>query len=333
MASSAPRRLRPTPDLPALIVTVAMALALAAAGAQSAPTTAPTTAPSQLVDSLRLDARGRAAASLVTDGHPDDARLQLERAAQGPLAALTVSSANEPLRSAFERLRRAVDGGDVRAARAAADRLSGTVSGLAGRGPDGADAVRSVLIALVREAGREGLEAAAKPKGTPAATEPGAYASALAATAVDQAQRFPLGGTARDALLTLRSALGAEAASAATIRSATDNALAALGAPPSADDTARLLRTIDADLDRAVASYRAGDAGGAREALIDAYLENFEDLEPSLAAAAPDLEQRLEHTLRDELRALVAQGAPVDRFEAAVKSARADLERARKALE
>jgi hypothetical protein len=329
MASSAPRRLRPLPDLPVLVVTVAMALAFAAAGAQAAPTTAP----SQLVDAFRLDARGRAAASLAADGHPDDARLQLERAAQGPLAALTASSANEPLRSAFGRLRSAVDGGDVRAVRAAADRLTGAVSGLAGREVAGADAVRSVLIALVREAGREGLEAAAKPTGTPAATEPGAYASALAAIAVDQAQRFPLGGTARDALQTLRSALGADAASAATLRSATDNALAALGAPPSADDTARLLRTIDVDLDRAVASYRAGDAGGAREALIDAYLENFEDLEPSLAAAAPELEQRLEHTLRDELRALVAQGAPADRFEAAVKSARADLERARKALE
>ncbi len=329
MASPSPRRLRPLPNTHALVATIALALALAAAGAQSAPTTVP----SQLVDSFRLDARGRAAASLAADGHPDDARLQLERAAQGPLAALTASSANEPLRSAFERLRSAVDGGDGRAARGAADRLTGAVTGLAEHGRDGGDAVRSVLVALVREAGREGLEASAQPAGTPTATEPGAYASALAAVAVEQAQRLRVGATVRDALVTLRSALGADVVRPATVRSATDNALAALGAPPSAADTARLLQTIEADLDRAVARYREGDSAGAGEALIDAYLENFEDLEPPLAAAAPDLERRLEHTLRDQLRALVAQGVPTDHFAAAVQSARADLERARKALE
>jgi hypothetical protein len=329
MASPSPRRLRPLPDLHALVVTCALALALAAGWAQSAPTTVP----SQLVDSFRLDARGRAAASLAADGRRDDARLQLERASQGPVAALAGSPATEPLRSAFERLRNAIDDGDVRAARTAADRLSSAVNGLAGRGRDDVGAFRSALVALVREAGREGLEAADQPAGTATATEPGAYASALAAVAVDQAQRSSLGGTVRDALLTLGSALGAEAVSAATVRSATDNALAALGAPPGAADTARLLQTIEVDLDRAVARYRAGDTAGTGEALIDAYLENFEDLEPPLAAAAPDLERRLEHTLRDQLRALVAQGVPTDRFAAAVQSARADLERARKVLE
>ena len=105
------------------------------------------------------------------------------------------------------------------------------------------------------------------------------------------------------------------------------------GRLPAQLDTERLFAAIDHDLDLAEARYRAGDVAGAREALIDAYLENFEDLEPPLVDAAPDLKERLEHTLRDGLRSLAAQGVSPDRFEAAVENTRADLERAREALQ
>jgi hypothetical protein len=250
------------------------------------------------------------------------------------LAALAAGKEPDHLSAELENLRAAVRGGGSRAVRDAAARLDAAIAtGLAGR-PDGSAALQAVLVALVREAGREGLEAANAASG-PAATEPQAYASALTAVALDLAKHRGANGTTRDAVATLGSALGAPGstvAAADVLRSATENALAAMGAAPTAPDTARLFAAIDHDLQLAVARYRAGNADGAREALIDAYLENFEDLEPPLEAAAPDLKERLEHTLRDTLRSLVAQGVAPDRFAAAVDGARSDLTRARQVL-
>ncbi len=331
MHSPAPRRSRPLPDGSIRSAALVLVLALAAAGAQPAPTVAP----AEVVDLFRLEARAHAAASLSTDGRTDDARAQLDGAASGPVAALTAAGASDAVRADLDELHAAVLRGDGRAAREAAGRIDAIVRDRTKARLDGADAVQAVLITLVREAGREGLEAVAA-AGSPASTEPHAYASALAGVALDLAREHRAAGTTRDALATLHSALGAPGGSGAgadVIRSAADNALAALGAPPSAVDTERLFAAIDHDLDLAEARYRAGNVAGAREALIDAYLENFEDLEPPLEAAAPDLKERLEHTLRDGLRSLAAQGVSPDRFEAAVENARADIERARKALQ
>ncbi len=331
MPSPATRRSRPLPDGPIRSAAFALVLALAAAGAQPAPAVAP----SEVVDLFRLEARAHAAASLSTDGHTDDARAQLDGAANGPVAALTATPDFDSLLADVGKLRAAVQRGDGRAAREAAARIDAIVRDRTVARLDGADAVQAVLIALVREAGREGLEAA-NAAGVPASTEPQAYASALADVALDLAREHGAAGTTRDALATLQSALGAPGGSgtgAEVIRSSADNALAALGAPASAADTERLFAAIDHDLDLAEARYRAGDVAGAREALIDAYLENFEDLEPPLVDAAPDLKERLEHTLRDGLRSLAAQGVSPDRFEAAVENTRADLERAREALQ
>lgn len=331
MSSPAPHRSRALPDGPIRWAILALALALTAAVAQSAPATAP----SEVVNLYRLEARARAAASLSTDARTEDARAQLDAAASGPLAALTAGGDFPTLRGPIDELRTAVLRGDGRAAREAASRVDAIVGHRVEARLTDAEAVHGVLVALVREAGREGLEGA-DTAGGGASTEPQAYASALADVALALARAHGGSSTARDALTTLRSTLGAPGASGAgadVIRSATDNALAAMGAPPNALDTRRLFEAIDRDLDLAEARYRAGDAAGAREALIDAYLENFEALEPPLEAVAPDLEVRLEHTLRDALRSLVAQGVPPDRFEAAVKSARTDLARARQVLQ
>jgi len=330
MPSPDPRRLRPLPGPPIRWAILVLALGLCTAAAQAAPTSAP----SEIVDLLRLEARAHAAASLSAAGRTQDAGAQIDHAAHGPLAALPADGGSDDLRAGLGRLRAAVEADDGRAVREATARLDTAIAaGLGGR-LDGPAAVQVVLVALVREAGREGLEAANAPAG-PAATEPQAYASALAAAALDLAKRHGASPTTRDAVTTLGSALGAPGAAvggADVIRSATDNALAAMGVAPSAPDTARLFAAIDHDLDLAVARYRGGNADGAREALIDAYLENFEDLEPPLEAAAPDLKERLEHTLRDTLRSLLAQGVAPDRFEAAVEAARNDLERARQVL-
>ncbi len=330
MPSPDPRRLRPSPALPLTWTILVLALGLSAAAAQATPSSTP----SEVVDLLRLEARAHAAARLSADGRADDARAQLEHAANGPLAALAAGNGSTDLAADLERLRAAVKAGGGRAVRDATARLDAAIAAeLAGR-PDGSTALQAVLVALVREAGREGLEAAHAADG-PATTEPQAYASALAAVALDLAKHGGANGTTRDAVATLGTALGAPGSAVAgadVVRSTTDNALAAMGAAPSAPDTARLFAAIDHDLELAVARYRDGNADGAREALIDAYLENFEDLEPPLEAAAPDLKERLEHTLRDTLRSLVTQGVAPDRFAAAVDGVRNDLTRARQVL-
>ena len=330
MPSPDPRRPRPLPSLPVLWATLVLALGLFAATARATP--AP--APSEVVDLLRLEARAHAAASLSADGRADDALTQLDHAAKGPLGALEAAGGSADLPAALADLRAATKAGDGRGVREAAARFDAAVAARLGRALDDPTAVRAVLVALVREAGREGLEAA-NAAARSVATEPEAYASALAAVALDLAKRHGATGTTRDALATLGSALGppgSAVAGADVVRSATDNALAAMGVAPSAPVTTRLFAAIDHDLDLAVTRYRSGNVDGAREALIDAYLENFEDLEPPLEAAAPDLKERLEHTLRDSLRSLVAQGVAPDRFAAAVDAARSDLARAREVL-
>ena len=89
---------------------------------------------------------------------------------------------------------------------------------------------------------------------------------------------------------------------------------------------------IERLLVRAKVAYAAGQADAAGEALIGAYLDNFEYLERPLGAANKRLEGKLETALRDQLRGLLKQKASPAKFNAAVDAARTDLARARAAL-
>jgi hypothetical protein len=93
-------------------------------------------------------------------------------------------------------------------------------------------------------------------------------------------------------------------------------------------EPARLVANIQTLLGTARAAYARGDRAGADEALVEAYLEHFEDLEAPLMARDHDLMERLEHALRDDLRAMVKNGATAAAFNKALDAALVDLKRA-----
>lgn len=86
---------------------------------------------------------------------------------------------------------------------------------------------------------------------------------------------------------------------------------------------------IDRLLSAAKGHYTGGMMNDAEEALIDAYLENFEYLESPLAKKDKALETKLEKTLREDLRALLKSKPSAQKFNAAVDAALADLKKAR----
>ncbi|GGL14401.1 hypothetical protein [Deinococcus radiotolerans] len=94
--------------------------------------------------------------------------------------------------------------------------------------------------------------------------------------------------------------------------------------------------TYFANIDRLLAAakghYAGGMASDAEEALIEAYLENFEYLESPLAKKDKALETKLEKTLREDLRALLKTKPSAQKFSAAVDAALADLNKARALL-
>ncbi|UBV44482.1 hypothetical protein LAJ19_16995 (plasmid) [Deinococcus taeanensis] len=89
---------------------------------------------------------------------------------------------------------------------------------------------------------------------------------------------------------------------------------------------------IDRLLAAAKSHYAGGMGGAAEEALIDAYLENFEYLEGPLGQKDKVLETKLEKTLREDLRALLKSKPSAQKFNAAVDAALADLKKARALL-
>lgn len=304
------------------------ALALGPAQVASAQTTPPSDAATQpsagVVNAYRVAARARAALDLLRAGQPQAAGTQLDKAASGPLD--DAGHAQRQLTSALTRLRNAVGDDDVPAASSAADAAASAARALGvGEGTDPA----ALVAALVRDATSEGQEAAQAAAAE--ATEPRAYALALCALATDVARRQDLASTARQAIATLNAGIGNRAGEDA-VAAAGATALAALGAPPSAEEAAQAFDAIDHDLTLAVTRYRQGDAAGAQEALVSAYLDHFEGLEPALRKVDPALEQDLETTLAQRLRQLVRDGAPAARFADAVSEARIGLQKAREAL-
>ncbi|PYE54639.1 hypothetical protein [Deinococcus yavapaiensis] len=95
---------------------------------------------------------------------------------------------------------------------------------------------------------------------------------------------------------------------------------------------ASYLATIEKLLGEAKGHYAGGMADAAEEAIIDAYLENYEYLESPLAKKDKTLELKLEKTLRENLRALLKTKPTAAKFNGAVDAALADLKKARALL-
>jgi tetratricopeptide (TPR) repeat protein len=83
-------------------------------------------------------------------------------------------------------------------------------------------------------------------------------------------------------------------------------------------------------LDEAVAEYQAGNAQEAKALAIEAYLDNYEFIEPDIAEDDPELMVKIELAIREELvKMIVDDRRPAAEIEAHVEEIKTDLEIAR----
>src|SRR3954447_1292875 len=85
-------------------------------------------------------------------------------------------------------------------------------------------------------------------------------------------------------------------------------------------------------LERALATYRAGDKAKADQQVGDAYLEHFELVEGPLEKADKELNETLEDGIREELRDKIKDGAPAAEVERLHTQIQANLDKAEAAL-
>ena len=90
---------------------------------------------------------------------------------------------------------------------------------------------------------------------------------------------------------------------------------------------------IRAMLDEAVADYRSGRPAAAEQAVGDAYLEHFEDVEDPLGERDHELMEEIEEALATDLRNDMKAGKPAAEIEAAAQDIDRDLDRAVAALQ
>ena len=91
--------------------------------------------------------------------------------------------------------------------------------------------------------------------------------------------------------------------------------------------------TIKSMLDDALARYEDGDAEAAEELVGDAYLEHFEEVEHPLEEVDEELMEDLVHTISTEIRTKMKDGAPAAEVEQLIVVTKADLDRAKAALQ
>ncbi|HEX7032597.1 MAG TPA: hypothetical protein VF172_06325 [Nitrososphaera sp.] len=87
--------------------------------------------------------------------------------------------------------------------------------------------------------------------------------------------------------------------------------------------------TIVELLDNAVAEYKEGNAQEAKALVIEAYLDNYEFIEADIAEDDPELMEKIEIDIREELVAMIDEGRPAAEVESHVNMIKADLETAR----
>ena len=86
-------------------------------------------------------------------------------------------------------------------------------------------------------------------------------------------------------------------------------------------------------LDAAVASMKEGDAKRAEELASEGYLQHFEEVEAPLKKVDAELNEKLEHSIREDLRDKIRSGASAADVEAMVTSIKADLATAEQKLQ
>lgn len=88
-----------------------------------------------------------------------------------------------------------------------------------------------------------------------------------------------------------------------------------------------------AGLKQAEASYVAGDEAAAAEQVTETYLQHFELVEPALEEVDPELNEGLEHQIREDLVASMEAGEPVAQVKAQIEEIDAGLASAIKQLQ
>jgi hypothetical protein len=86
-------------------------------------------------------------------------------------------------------------------------------------------------------------------------------------------------------------------------------------------------------LDEAVVAYQGGDAQEAKALAIEAYLDNYEFIEADIEEDDPELMERIEVDIREELVAMIDAGRPSSEIASHVTIIKADLETARGLVE
>ena len=85
-------------------------------------------------------------------------------------------------------------------------------------------------------------------------------------------------------------------------------------------------------LDSAVASLRDGDAKAADNAVSEGYLQHFEKVEGPLGKVDQELTEKLEDSIREELREKIQDGGSVGEVTRMVSEIKADLATAEQKL-
>ena len=93
-----------------------------------------------------------------------------------------------------------------------------------------------------------------------------------------------------------------------------------------------LISNIKSLLTELVAAYRAQDYQGAENIAIEAYLENYEFVEVPLAELDQELMEQTEVMLREELRQMITNRAPIEQIEQHIALINANLDRATQLL-
>jgi|SRR3954453_12786347 hypothetical protein len=100
-------------------------------------------------------------------------------------------------------------------------------------------------------------------------------------------------------------------------------------APPASAATARReVGETREGVQAALATYKQGDHAAADDQVSEAYLQHFEEVEGPLESRDHELNEDLEHAIRDDLRKQMKSGAPAAEVERSVQDILADLDKA-----
>jgi AAA+ ATPase superfamily predicted ATPase len=93
-------------------------------------------------------------------------------------------------------------------------------------------------------------------------------------------------------------------------------------------DPIAIINNIKSLLNQLIAAYRSQDYAGAESIAIEAYLENYENVEAPIAERDQQLMEQTEVMLREELRQMITDRVPIEQIEQHVTMINANLDRA-----